>query len=59
MVKENYIIQIIHLNMKEILLMEDLKEMESIYSLMEIIILASIKVQCKMVKAYYIIKMEI
>ena len=59
MVKENYIIQIIHLNMKEILLMEDLKEMEIIYSLMEIIILASIKVQCKMVKAYYIIKMEI
>ena len=33
--------------------MEDLKEMESIYFLMEIIILVNIKVQCKMVKVYY------
>ena len=58
MVKENYIIQIIHLNMKEILLMEDLKEMGSIFFLMEIIILANLKVQCKMEKVYYVIKME-
>ena len=58
MVKENYIIPIIHLNMKEILLMEDLKEMENIYFLMEIIILVNLDIQCKMVKVYYIIKME-
>ena len=33
--------------------MEDLKEMEIIYSLKEIIILVNLKVQCKMVKVYY------
>ena len=57
MVKEIYIIKIVKLNMKEILLMIKLKEMEDMSMKMVINILDNLKMGKEMVMEYYLIKM--
>ena len=59
MVKGNYMIKMVILNMQVILIMIILKGMENIFTKMEIITLGNLKIVLDTVKEFYMIKMLI